>query len=128
MGLYYATGKRKKAIARVWISEGKGDIVVNKKADKDYFLRDNLCMIVRQPLETVNMTGRFNVKARVVGGGLSGQAEALRHGIAHALISYDENLRGNLRKAGYLTRDPRMKERKKYGQKKARRSFQFTKR
>jgi len=128
MGLYYATGKRKNAVARVWISEGKGDILVNTRGIKEYFLRDNLCMIIRQPLEVTNVVGRFNVKARVAGGGLSGQASALRHGIAKALAVHDENLRPALRKAGFLTRDPRMKERKKYGQKKARRAFQFTKR
>ena len=128
MGLYYATGKRKKAIARVWISEGQGDLSVNNKTIKNFFLRDNLCMIIKQPLEVTNTLGRFNVKARVAGGGLSGQAEALRHGIARALVVFDETLRSALRKGGYLTRDPRMKERKKYGRAKARKAFQFTKR
>ena len=128
MGLYYATGKRKNAIARVWLSEGQGDLAVNNRTIKHYFLRDNLCMVVKQPLETTNTLGRFNVKARVAGGGLAGQAEALRHGIAQALVVFDETLRAPLRKGGFLTRDPRMKERKKYGRKKARRAFQFTKR
>ncbi len=128
MGLYYATGKRKNAIARVWMSEGQGDLVVNDRTIKNYFLRENLCMIIKQPLETVNSLGRFNIKARVAGGGLAGQAEALRHGIAKALVVFDESLRSPMRKGGFLTRDPRMKERKKYGRKKARRAFQFTKR
>ncbi|MFC1809160.1 30S ribosomal protein S9 [Candidatus Omnitrophota bacterium] len=128
MGLYYGTGKRKNAIARVWLSEGQGDLSVNSKTIKNYFLRENLCMIVKQPLETTNTLGRFNLKARVAGGGLTGQAEALRHGIAKALVEFDETLRSALRQEGFLTRDPRMKERKKYGQKKARKAFQFTKR
>lgn len=128
MGLYYATGKRKNAIARVWLSEGRGDIAINDKSVKDYLFRDNLGMIVRQPLEQTNTLGRFDVKVRVAGGGLSGQAGAIRHGIAKALIAFDETLKPSLRKAGFVTRDPRMKERKKYGQKKARKKFQFTKR
>jgi small subunit ribosomal protein S9 len=128
MGLYYATGKRKNAIARVWITEGQGDLLANERTIKDYFLRENLCMIIKQPLETTNTLGRFNVRALIAGGGLSGQAEALRHGIAKALVVFDATLRPSLRKGGFLTRDPRMKERKKYGRKKARRAFQFTKR
>jgi small subunit ribosomal protein S9 len=128
MGLYYATGKRKNAIARVWMSEGQGDMLVNERTIKNYFLRENLCMIIKQPLETTNTLGRFNVRALIAGGGLTGQAEALRHGIAKALVVFDETLRPSLRKSGFLTRDPRMKERKKYGRKKARRAFQFTKR
>jgi len=128
MGAYYATGRRKKAIARVWLSEGKGELTINSRNLKDYFYRDNLCMIIRQPLEITNTAGRFDVKANVYGGGLTGQAGALRHGIAKALTLFDEGLRSSLRKSGFLTRDPRRKERKKYGQKGARRAFQFTKR
>ena len=128
MGSYYATGKRKKSVARVWLTEGKGIITVNELADKDYFLRDTLGMIIRQPFDVTNTGGRFDVIAHVKGGGLRGQAEALRHGIAQAIIVQDSAQRPVLRKEGLLTRDPRMKERKKYGRKKARRSFQFTKR
>jgi small subunit ribosomal protein S9 len=128
MGLYYATGKRKNAIARVWITEGQGDLLVNERTIQDYFLRDNLCMIIKQPLEATNTLGRFNVRALLAGGGLTGQAEALRQGISKALVVFDETLRPVLRKNGFMTRDPRMKERKKYGRKKARRAFQFTKR
>ncbi len=125
---YYATGRRKKASARVWIKEGEGVIVVNDEKMEDFFGRADLRMIIQQPFESTNAVNRFDVRATVKGGGESGQAGALRHGISRALVNFDESLKPHLRKAGFLTRDPRMKERKKYGRKGARRRFQFTKR
>jgi small subunit ribosomal protein S9 len=127
-GRAYATGKRKNAIARVWIKPGAGRITVNHKAEEIYFARPVLRMILRQPLVATNRDTQFDVFATIVGGGLSGQAGALRHGIAKALRIYEPDLGPILRKAGHLTRDPRVVERKKYGRVKARRSFQFSKR
>lgn len=125
---YYGTGRRKNAIARVFLSPGSGNITVNGRDLQQYLGRDTLEMIVRQPLETTGTSGRFDVRATVNGGGVSGQAGALKLGIARALVQADPNLRPALKKAGFLTRDPRMKERRKYGLKKARRAPQFSKR
>ena len=127
-GRAYATGKRKNAIARVWVKRGHGRITVNGKDHAAYFARPVLQMMLRQPLVTANRTDQFDVVATVVGGGLSGQAGALRHGISKALTYYEPELRSLLKKAGFLTRDSRVVERKKYGRAKARRSFQFSKR
>lgn len=124
----YATGRRKEATARVWLSEGEGKIEVNGLEMTEFVTRDDLRMLVRQPLELLNILGKFNIKATISGGGESGQAGALRHGISRALVKVDESFKPKLKAAGFLTRDPRMKERKKYGQKAARRKFQFTKR
>lgn len=124
----YATGKRKNSIARVWIKPGTGKFEVNSRTLEDYFGRETCRMIVAQPLVRVEGLGKFDVKATVVGGGMSGQAGALRHGIAKALVAGSEGLRATLKKAGFLTRDPRVKERKKYGQRGARARFQFSKR
>jgi len=124
----YATGKRKNSIARVWIKRGKGEITINgKKLDK-YFSRPVLQMIVNQPIEVIQSAGNYEIKATVKGGGLSGQAGALRHGISKALSLYDNSLRPVLKKVGFLTRDSRVVERKKFGLAKARRSYQFSKR
>ena len=128
LGRAYATGKRKDAVARVWITRGSGRIFVNDKEFQDYFARPVLRMIVQQPIVTANRTGQYDVRATVTGGGLSGQAGALRHGISKALTYYEPELRTALKKGGFLTRDPRVVERKKYGKAKARRSFQFSKR
>ncbi len=125
---YYATGKRKTSIARVWILPGDGKILVNKKPVDEYFLRDTSLMIIKQPFELTGTWGRFDVNATVVGGGLSGQAGAVRHGITKALLEVDPGYRGELKKAGLITRDSRVKERKKSGLKGARKSFQFSKR
>jgi small subunit ribosomal protein S9 len=127
-GRAYATGKRKDAVARVWLSPGAGRIIVNDKDFTAFFARPVLQMIVQQPIVAANRTGQYDVKATVSGGGLSGQAGALRHGISKALTYYEPELRGPLKKEGFLTRDPRVVERKKYGKRKARRSFQFSKR
>jgi small subunit ribosomal protein S9 len=127
-GRAYATGKRKDAVARVWIRPGMGRIVVNGKEEKVYFARPVLRMILRQPLVAANRDGQFDVTVTVAGGGLSGQAGAVRHGISKALVSYEPTLRPTLKQGGFLTRDPRTVERKKYGHPKARRSFQFSKR
>jgi small subunit ribosomal protein S9 len=124
----YATGKRKDAVARVWVKPGAGRIVVNDKEMKAYFARPVLQMVVAQPFRIANVDGRFDVMATVAGGGLSGQAGALKHGISKALSLWDPELRPALKAAGFLTRDPRVVERKKYGKRKARRSFQFSKR
>ena len=124
----YATGKRKNSIARVWLKKGEGNIIINGKSIKDYFSRPVLQMIVNQPLEIIQSVGNYDIKATVKGGGLSGQAGALRHGISKALILYDIGLRQTLKKVGFLTRDSRVVERKKAGLAKARRSFQFSKR
>jgi small subunit ribosomal protein S9 len=125
---YYATGRRKTSSARVYLSTGAGDIVVNGKALEEFFGRKTAQMIVRQPLELVEMTGNIDLKVTVAGGGISGQAGAIRHGITRALIAYDESLRSPLRKAGFVTRDAREVERKKVGLRKARRATQFSKR
>lgn len=125
---FYATGRRKESTSRVWIQEGNGAIKVNGKTMEEYFGRDDLRMIINQPFEVTNTINKFDIFATVSGGGEGGQAGALRHGISRAMVEFDEGLKSPLRKAGLLTRDPRMKERKKYGKKGARRSFQFTKR
>ncbi|MBH0239200.1 30S ribosomal protein S9 [Methylobrevis albus] len=127
-GRAYATGKRKDAVARVWLTPGTGKIIVNDKDFTGYFGRPVLQMIVQQPLHAAARDGQFDVIATVAGGGLSGQAGAIRHGISKALTYYEPGLRGVLKKAGFLTRDSRVVERKKYGRAKARRSFQFSKR
>ena len=125
---YYGTGRRKSSVARVYLVPGTGKVTINKKDMDEYFGLETLKIIVRQPLEVTNMADKFDVIVNVKGGGFTGQAGAIRHGIARALNKYDLDLRPTLKKAGYLTRDPRMKERKKYGLKKARRAPQFSKR
>ncbi|MEF9866277.1 MAG: 30S ribosomal protein S9 [Oscillospiraceae bacterium] len=125
---FYGTGRRKNSVARVRVYNGTGKVVINDREMDDYFGLETLKLIVRQPLVLAGVEGKFDVIVRVSGGGVSGQAGAIRHGIARALLLYDENLRGALKKAGFLTRDPRMKERKKYGLKAARRAPQFSKR
>jgi small subunit ribosomal protein S9 len=125
---FNATGRRKTSVARVTLTPGQGNIVVNRKPIEHYFPRPTLRLIIRQPLELTGTIGKFDVRAIIDGGGLSGQAGALRHGISRALIKVDADLRGKLKKEGFLTRDPREKERKKYGQKGARARFQFSKR
>jgi small subunit ribosomal protein S9 len=127
-GRAYATGKRKDAVARVWIKPGPGKALVNGKALDAYFARPVLRMILQQPLGVAKRNGQYDLTVSVAGGGLSGQAGAVRHGLAKALINYEPDLRPVLKKEGFLTRDPRVVERKKYGKKKARRSFQFSKR
>jgi small subunit ribosomal protein S9 len=127
-GRSYATGKRKNAIARVWVKPGKGEMEINGKPAAKYFARPVLRMMIAQPFLVSDRYQQFDVFATVVGGGLSGQAGALRHGISRALTYYEPGLRPMLKKAGFLTRDPRVVERKKYGKAKARRSFQFSKR
>ncbi|GGE26909.1 30S ribosomal protein S9 [Primorskyibacter flagellatus] len=128
LGRSYATGKRKDATARVWIKPGSGKVTVNGKELNTYFARPVLQMILRQPFQVAGVEGEFDVYATVTGGGLSGQAGAVKHGISKALQLYDPALRGALKAAGFLTRDSRVVERKKYGRRKARRSFQFSKR
>lgn len=125
---YYGTGRRKKSIARVYLVPGKGDITINKRSIDDYFGLETLKVIVRQPLAATENVDKFDVIVNVKGGGYTGQAGAIRHGIARALLQADADYRPVLKKAGYLTRDPRMKERKKYGLKAARRAPQFSKR
>lgn len=125
---FYGTGRRKKSIARVRLVPGTGVITINKRDMDDYFGLETLKLIVRQPLEAIGGNGKFDVIATVTGGGVTGQAGAIRHGIARALLEVDAENRSTLKKAGYLTRDPRMKERKKYGLKAARRAPQFSKR
>jgi small subunit ribosomal protein S9 len=127
-GRSYATGSRKNAVARVWVKPGKGSITVNDKPASQYFARPVLRMIITQPFLVADRYQAFDVNCTVVGGGLSGQAGAVRHGISRALVNYEPDLRGILKKAGFLTRDSRSVERKKYGKMKARRSFQFSKR
>jgi small subunit ribosomal protein S9 len=127
-GRAYATGKRKDAVARVWIKPGAGKIVINERSIEVYFARPVLRMMIQQPFVAANRAGQYDVSCTVSGGGLSGQAGALRHGISRALTYYEPDLRGVLKKGGFLTRDSRVVERKKYGRKKARRSFQFSKR
>jgi len=127
-GRAYATGRRKNAVARVWIKPGSGKVTINGKDEKVYFARPVLRMILRQPLIAAGRESQFDVVVTVTGGGLSGQAGAVRHGISRALVNYEPGLRAVLKPGGYLTRDPRAVERKKYGRPKARRSFQFSKR
>ncbi|MET0192000.1 MAG: 30S ribosomal protein S9 [Hyphomicrobiaceae bacterium] len=127
-GRAYATGKRKNAVARVWIKPGAGKMVVNAKDFSEYFARPVLQMLLKQPLQAAGRLDQFDVMATVSGGGLSGQAGAVRHGISKALTYFEPELRGVLKKGGFLTRDSRVVERKKYGRMKARRSFQFSKR
>lgn len=125
---YAATGRRKTAVARVILKPGKGSITVNKKSLDEYFKVDTVKMIVKQPLESLAVTDQYDVVVRVNGGGYSGQAGAIRHGISRALVLHNNEFRSVLKKDGFLTRDPRSKERKKYGQKGARARFQFSKR
>ena len=126
---FYGTGRRKKSVARVRLYNGTGKVTINGRDINDYFGLETLKVIVRQPLVLTALTEKFDIECRVAGGGVTGQAGAIRHGVARALLQYDsENLRSALKKAGFLTRDPRMKERKKYGLKAARRAPQFSKR
>ena len=125
---FYATGKRKSSIARVWLKAGTGEIIVNTKTLENYFGRETSKMVVMQPLELTENVGKFDIFCTVKGGGDSGQAGAIKHGITKALLDIDADLRGTLKKAGFITRDSRIKERKKYGKKAARASFQFSKR
>ncbi|NOZ13778.1 MAG: 30S ribosomal protein S9 [Acidobacteria bacterium] len=125
---YYGTGRRKTAVARVFLRPGKGKMIINRKPVDEYVDSDILKMIIRQPLQLTETTDKFDLYVTVKGGGISGQAGAIRHGIARALLEYNPELRKRLKTAGFLTRDPRMKERKKYGQPKARKRFQFSKR
>jgi small subunit ribosomal protein S9 len=125
---FYGTGRRKTSVARVWIRPGSGRMVVNRRAFEDYFPRETLRMIIAQPLEVTTTVGQFDMFATVVGGGPTGQAGAVRHGLSRALARFDEKFRPPLKKAGLLTRDPRMRERKKYGQPGARQKFQYSKR
>ena len=124
----YATGRRKTAVARIWLSAGDGQIVINNRPDDDYFSRPTARMVIRQALEEVALLTQYDVHATVHGGGIASQAGAIRHGITRALMKVDSDLRPKLKAAGYVTRDPRKKERKKYGQKAARARFQFSKR
>ncbi len=125
---YNATGRRKTSVARVTMAPGSGEITVNDKPADVYFPRETLRMVIRQPIDLAGITGKYDVRVKVVGGGLSGQAGAVRHGIARAIVDMNSDLRPRLKKEGFLTRDPREKERKKYGQKGARKRFQFSKR
>ncbi len=125
---YYGTGKRKNAIAKVWLSNGQGNITINNRTTSNYFGRASLEALIMQPFEVTETVGKFDVFVRALGGGISGQAGAVRHGIAKALVESDPDMRPVLRKLGYLTRDPRVKECKKAGRKRARRGFQFSKR
>jgi small subunit ribosomal protein S9 len=127
-GRAYATGKRKNAVARVWVKPGPGKIVINTREIAVYFARPVLRMLIQQPLVATNRNGQYDIVCTVSGGGLSGQAGAVRHGISKALLNFEPELRGALKHAGFLTRDSRVVERKKYGKAKARRSFQFSKR
>ena len=128
LGRAYATGKRKDAVARVWIKPGNGQVVVNGRDVEVYFARPTSRMVINQPFEVANRKDQYDVICTVKGGGLSGQAGAVRHGISKALVAYEPDLRPVLKQGGFLTRDPRVVERKKYGRRKARRSFQFSKR
>jgi small subunit ribosomal protein S9 len=125
---YYGTGRRKTSVARVWLRPGQGTVTVNRCAFESYFPRETLRMVICQPLQVTNTLGQFDVRVNVGGGGMTGQAGAVRHGIARALLSFDDKLRQTLKRAGLLTRDPRMRERKKYGQPGARKQFQYSKR
>ncbi|MEM7302045.1 MAG: 30S ribosomal protein S9 [Pseudomonadota bacterium] len=128
LGRSYATGKRKDAVARVWVKAGSGKIIINKREFSDYFARPVLQMVLKQPLAATDRGTQVDIVATVAGGGLSGQAGAVRHGISKALVNFEPELRGVLKRGGFLTRDSRVVERKKYGRRKARRSFQFSKR
>ena len=125
---YYATGKRKSSIARVWIKEGSGAILVNRKSIDEYFTRESLKRMIGQPLDITGKKGKFDLYVNVQGGGMSGEAGAVKQGISKALVEFDLDLRSILKRAGFLTRDSRIKERKKYGQPGARKRFQFSKR
>lgn len=125
---YYGTGRRKTAVARVFLKPGKGEVVINQKPVDEYVHSNILKMVIRQPLQLTETTDKFDLYVTVKGGGVAGQAGAIKHGIARALLEYNPELRKKLKEAGFLTRDPRMKERKKYGQPKARKRFQFSKR
>ena len=125
---YYATGRRKESVARVWMTPGSGEFKINGRSLLDHFKRETLKMLIEQPFEITETSGQYDISATVNGGGLSGQAGALRLGISRALLQINDEMRPLLRKAGLLTRDPRMVERKKYGQPKARKRFQFSKR
>jgi small subunit ribosomal protein S9 len=126
--IYTATGKRKTSVAAIRLTEGKGEILINGKKPEEYFGVGTLSLVIKQPLEAVDRVTKYDVHATVRGGGISGQAGAVRHGITKALVSAEEDLRQQLKRLGFLTRDPRMKERKKYGQRGARARFQFSKR
>ena len=125
---YYGTGRRKSSTARVFLTQGTGEITVNRRPLDQYFGRETARMVVRQPLDVADLSSKFNIRATVIGGGSSGQAGAIRHGITRALLEYDETLRGPLRKAGFVTRDSREVERKKVGLRKARKRPQYSKR
>ena len=125
---YYGTGRRKTSVARVWLRPGTGNILVNRRPFEEYFPRETLRMVISQPLQLTSTVGQFDALINVGGGGPSGQAGAVRHGIARALLQFDDKLRQTLKRGGCLTRDPRMKERKKYGQPGARSKFQYSKR
>jgi small subunit ribosomal protein S9 len=125
---YYATGKRKTTVARVWLKPGEGNIEINKRAFDNYFPRETQRMTILRPFELTNTMGQFDAYVNVKGGGISGQAGAIKHGISKALMAYNEKYRDVLKKAGFITRDPRVKERKKYGQRGARARFQYSKR
>jgi small subunit ribosomal protein S9 len=125
---FYATGKKKTSVARVWIKPGSGNVVVNQRSLDEFFGRETSKMVVHQPLELTDNVGKFDISVNVSGGGPSGQAGAIKHGITKALLEADPELRAVLKKAGFITRDSRVKERKKYGRRAARRSFQFSKR
>lgn len=125
---HYATGRRKTSVARIWLQPGEGTFKVNQRALDEFFGRETLKMIINQPFEVTQTLGQFDVYANVQGGGISGQAGAIKHGIARALLEFDSQHREPLKKAGFLTRDPRIKERKKYGKRGARASFQYSKR
>ncbi len=125
---YYGTGKRKTSIARVWLRPGEGNTVINKRPLDNYFGRETAKMVIQHPFELTGTQNQFDLVVNVTGGGMSGQADAIKHGIAKALLVYDSNLRDTLKKEGFLTRDSRVKERKKYGKRGARASFQYSKR
>src|SRR6187402_3263790 len=125
---YYGTGRRKTSTARVYLRPGSGEIIINRRSFDEYFPNEALRMIIRQPLNLTETTGKFDILVNVLGGGTAGQAGAVRHGITRALMEFNADLRSTLKRAGLVTRDPRQKERKKYGQKGARKRFQFSKR
>ena len=125
---YYATGRRKTSIARVWLTPGEGNVTINKRSIDDYLKRETAKMIIRQPLELTETLGKFDIYVNVRGGGISGQAGAIKHGISRALLAVNPDFRPLLKKSGFLTRDSRVKERKKYGQPGARKRFQYSKR
>ena len=125
---YYATGRRKTSVARVWLTPGEGSVVINKRSIDDYLRRETAKMVIRQPLELTETLGKFDIYVNVRGGGISGQAGAIKHGISRALLAVNPDFRPLLKKSGFLTRDSRVKERKKYGQPGARKRFQYSKR